>query len=80
MAQYRVQASFEITVTVEYTIEDTAEAATEEASEAVVQRLTQLAEDHAAAIAENMTLTLDGCDTWELSDVDVTIYALEEIQ
>jgi hypothetical protein len=81
MATYRVQATFEIPVTVEYTMEDTAEAEADarEASDAVAQHLLQRAEDRAAALAENLTLTMYGCAAWELGEIVYGIDAVEEV-
>jgi hypothetical protein len=78
MAQYRVQAMFEISVTVEYTLGEAVEGAAAESIEAERQRVLQRAEDRAAAIAENMTLTMSGCDAWEVTDIAYAIDAVEE--
>jgi hypothetical protein len=80
MAQYHVQATFAITVTVEYTMGEPVEGAAPESIEAERQRAVQRAEVRAADIAENLTLTMSGCDAWEVIDIAYAIDAVEEAE
>jgi len=80
MAQYRVQATFEITVTAEYMMEDAAEATAVEASEEEQERLLQRTEDRTAELAENLLLTMHGCDAWELHEVAYQVERIEAVE
>jgi hypothetical protein len=77
MAQYRVQATFEITVTAEFTIDDEDELDTLDPSQPEDQQRMHRAHVRAEEIMHDLTLDVHGCDTWELAGIDYRIEAVD---